>query len=345
MKKLFSLSLSLKTTLVYLTASSTEVKEKILSLSSYIIVTDENTSRYSPNMERTLVLESGEENKTIESLEKILDYAASNGLARDSYFIALGGGVVCDMTALAASLYMRGAHLVLIPTTLLSMVDASIGGKSAIDYRGIKNLVGSFYPADEVIIPIYTLSSLEDEDFLCGMGEVVKHAFLSSDNELYDELLYNKDKILERDEEKLEKVVTLSLLVKKEYIERDPREEKGIRSALNFGHTFAHALESITNYTVSHGEAVVWGMKKALTSGLLLGITREDFYLWAVNLISSYPFTCNYKVKKEDYKAFLEATKKDKKKKNGETKFVFLSDRGDYVMRSLDDNKILALLV
>lgn len=345
MKKLFSLPLYPRTTDVYITSSEDEVRKRLKSLSSYIVVCDENTSRFSPDMERTLVLESGEEYKTIESLERILDFALDKGLARDGFFVSIGGGVVSDMTSLASSLYMRGTKLILLPTTLLSMVDASIGGKTAVDYRGFKNLVGSFYPADEVIIPIYTLRTLTDADFLSGMGEVVKHAFLSSDNALYDELLNNRDSILSRKEEELERIVELSLFVKKDYIERDPREEKGIRSALNFGHTFGHALESITDYGISHGEAVVWGMTKALTAGLLLGITREDFYLWAVNLIASYPFTCNYKVKKEDYKSFLDAVKKDKKKSGGVTKFVFLSERGDFELRPLDDNQILALLV
>lgn len=346
MRKLFDSALAGgKTTEVFVLDSIEEVGKRVSSLSSYIIITDTNTSLYSPRMDKTLVLESGEENKTWESIDRILSFALENNLARDSWFVAIGGGVVCDMTALASSLYMRGCHLILCPTTLLCMVDATLGGKSAIDYHGTKNLIGSFYPADEVLIASDTLSSLSDDDFLSGMGEVVKHALLASDDELYDELLSRKDEIMSRDRKELEKIVELSLLVKKDYIERDPKEEKGIRSALNFGHTFGHALESITHYSVSHGEAVVWGMEKALTSGLLLGITMEDFYLWAINLISRYPFKCNWKVKKEDYNAFLEATKKDKKKSGGVTRFVFLSQRGEPIMRPLSDDQVLALLI
>lgn len=334
-----------KESLVYLAESTNDLKERVSSLSSYIIVTDENSSRYSPDIDKTIVLKSGEENKTMESVEKIISFALDNSLSRSSTFIAVGGGVVCDMTALASSLYMRGAHLILYPTTLLCMVDATLGGKTAVDYRETKNIIGTFYPADEVIISPMTLQSLSERDFLSGMGEVVKHAFLSHDNALYDELITNRDRILSRDKDELEKIIILSLLVKKDYIERDPKEEKGIRSALNFGHTFAHALESVTSYSISHGEAVVWGMVKALTAGLLLNITKEDFYLWAVNLISLYPFKTDRKVKKEDYSAFLEATKRDKKKVDGKTRFVFLSERGEFVLRSLEDNQILAMLV
>ncbi len=346
MQKLFTTKLSDdKETAVYTTEGVDDLKTRLEEIESYIIVTDTNTLKYSPCPGRTIVLESGEEYKRLESIEKIIDFALENNAARDGYFVAIGGGVVCDMTSLAASLYMRGCHLILYPTTLLCMVDATLGGKSAVDYRKTKNLIGSFYPADEVIISIETLSSLPEEEFMSGMGEVVKHALLADNNDLYDELISKKESILNRDRKELEKMVELSLLVKKSYIERDPKEEKGIRSALNFGHTFGHALESITDYRVSHGEAVVWGMEKALTAGLLLGITREDFYLWAINLISIYPFKCNYKVNKKDYEAFLTATKKDKKKKGGVTRFVLLSERGEPVLRALDDNQVLALLV
>lgn len=346
MKKLFSTKLSEdKLTALYMTDSSDDLKKRLEEIESYIIVADTNTFCYSPSPEKTVVIESGEEYKTKESVERIIDFAFDNGLARDSFFVALGGGVICDMTALSSSLYMRGCHLMLYPTTLLCMVDATLGGKSAIDYRKTKNLIGSFYPADEVIINVDTLSSLGEDEFMSGMGEVVKHALLSDNNSLYDELISNKENILKRDKKALERMIELSLLVKKSYIERDPKEEKGIRSALNFGHTFAHALESITDYSISHGEAVVWGMEKALTAGLLLGITREEFYLWAINLISIYPFKCNYKVHKSDYETFLALTKKDKKKKGGVTRFVLLSERGEPVLRALDDNQVLALLV
>ncbi len=346
MRKLFDTTLGDgKVTELFVTSSPALLKERIEKLGSFIIVTDENTLQYSPFPGRTLVLESGEEHKRMESLERILSFALSSSLGRDSSFIALGGGVVCDMTALAASLYMRGCRLILLPTTLLCMVDATLGGKTAIDYMGTKNLIGTFYPADEVIIPTYSLKTLPESQFMSGMGEVVKHALLSPDNDLYDFLIENRDRILAKDNDAVERLLELSLLVKKDYIERDPKETKGIRSTLNFGHTFGHALESVTNYTVSHGLAVVWGMKKALTAGLLLGLTPQDFYLWSVNLIASFPFECSFKVDRKDYTAFLEATKKDKKKKGGRTNFVLLRERGEAVLRVLEDDQILALLV
>ncbi len=346
MKKLFDSSLhNGKITPLFITEDKEELKNRVSSLESPLIVCDENTLQYSPLPERTLVLESGERNKNIESIGKIISFALETGLGRDGTFVAVGGGVVCDMTALASSLYMRGARLILVPTTLLCMVDATLGGKTAVDYEGTKNLIGSFYPADEVIIPVYSLETLPQREFLSGMGEVVKHAFLSDDNALYDFLMGERKSILERDREALSRLLFLSLLVKKSYIESDPDETTGRRSILNFGHTFGHALESVTDYKVPHGEAVVWGMKKALTAGLLLSLTPQDFYLWAIELISSYPFECSWKVGKKDYEAFLEAIRKDKKKKGGRTRFVFLRERGEAEMRPLEDDQILALLV
>lgn len=347
MEKRFEVTLQndIKTN-VWFTTDNNDMNEKILSLSpSYVIVTDENSFQYSPDKERTVVLKSGEENKNWESLEKILSFALNHSMARDGVFVAIGGGVVCDMTALASALFMRGARLVLCPTTLLSMVDASLGGKAAIDFMNTKNTVGAFYPAEDVILSFPVLSTLSDKEFMCGMGEVVKHAFLSEDDALYKFLFSNRDKILERDEYALDKMVELSLRVKKSYIERDPMEKKGIRSALNFGHTFGHALESITDYSISHGEAVVWGMKKALTSGLWQGITPPEFYLWCIDLISQFPFLDEYTVQKKDYERFIEATKKDKKKSGGVTKFVFLKGLGEPVLSPLSDDQVAAMIV
>ncbi|MBQ0071782.1 MAG: 3-dehydroquinate synthase, partial [Spirochaetales bacterium] len=230
--------------------------------------------------------------------------------------------------------------LMLCPTTLLSMVDASVGGKTAIDYKGTKNTLGSFYPASSIIICLETLKTLSDDMYMCGMGEVVKHAFLSDTEELYNFLHSQRDKILARDLETMEKMVRLSLEVKKSYVERDPMETKGIRSALNLGHTFGHALESISSYGISHGEAVVWGMKKALTAGLFLGVTPQDFYLWAIDLISLYPFKADFKVKRSEGEAFLAATKKDKKKSNGTTKFVLMKGLGEPFLTPLSDEQV-----
>ena len=330
---------------VYFSSSRKSVDEKLSEFgSNSLFVFDENTKDLVSRCGRnTIVLPSGEEYKTLESITKILDKALSLSLSRDSLFIAVGGGVICDMTAFAASIYMRGARTLLVPTTLLSQVDASVGGKSGVDYSGYKNLVGSFFPAEMIIIDSEMLISLPDDQFLSGMGEVVKHAFLSPDNRLFDFLRSNSDKIMQRDADVLKEMVKLSLEVKKHYIELDPEEKRGIRSFLNLGHTFSHALETITDYQVSHGLGVAWGVKMALDAGVLTCITEKDYRDKAVELLSMFPFRLDYDFgdKLDDY---LDAIGKDKKKKNGTVKFVLMEGQGRPVLSELDSTSILKVV-
>jgi len=194
---------------------------------SVMWVYDTNTAKLFKQLPPAhVVLESGESSKHFGSLERILSTSLDEGLARDGRIIGFGGGVVCDLSAFAASVYMRGCRLTLVPTTLLAMVDAAVGGKTAVDFRGMKNMVGSFYPAGEVLICIDTLRTLSDKEFLNGLAEVIKHALLSQDEELYKFLLVKKNEILSRESKTLANLVELSLDVKKWYIEQDPTETK-----------------------------------------------------------------------------------------------------------------------
>lgn len=324
---------------------ASDIKDLSHYLSSYgdnvFWIFDTNTRMlFSRLPEKNIVLDSGEENKSMRNLEKIITAALSFGSARDTRFIAFGGGVVLDMAALAASLYMRGTRLTLVPTTLLSMVDASIGGKSAIDYAGAKNIIGTFYPADEVIISADVLRSLPEREYKCGLGEVIKHAFLSDDLSLYNFLVENRDEILSRDKEKIRKMIYLSLQIKKYYIEQDPQEKKGIRSCLNFGHTFGHALESISSFKISHGEAVVWGMRAALDAGRALKITEQECYEKAVKLMNSYGYNTERKIGRGEWLSYAEAISKDKKKSGGSVKFVLLKNFGSLILTPLEKNTI-----
>lgn len=327
-----------------------DIKDLSKQLSGYgnnvMWVFDANSARLFRDLpERRLILEPGEREKNLRSLELIVSRALSFGMARDSRFIAFGGGVVCDMTALAASLYMRGARLTLVPTTLLSMVDASLGGKTAIDYEGGKNLIGTFYPADEVLISVDTLRTLPAKEFKCGLGEVVKHAFLSDDVALFEYLIDNKDAILGRDRNTLAELIGLSLDVKRKYIEKDPSETKGIRSFLNFGHTFAHALESTANFSISHGEAVAWGIGRALEAGKLCGVTPAPLADKGMELLRLYGYDVDYRIGRGDWIAYAEALGKDKKKYSGSVKFVLLRDIGDPVLSAIDGKYVQAVTI
>ena len=303
------------------------------------IVTDSNAMQHLGGRRPDVVLPPGESEKNWSSVDTILSSALSAGLARDSLFIGFGGGVILDMTGFAASVYMRGARLSLIPTTLLSMVDATLGGKTGFDYHGIKNLVGTFYPAEAVLIVPDTLRTLPESEFRSGLGEVVKHAFLSKDRNLHEFLIENHDAIMARKSDVLSEMIRLSLEVKIWYITRDPEEKKGIRSALNLGHTFSHALESYMDYGVSHGEGVAWGMGAAIRAGVALGITPDDLAKRTLSLLSMYGYDEDYAI--DDFDAYFSAIGKDKKKSNGTVKFILMEGQGRPVLRELSGKDVM----
>ena len=328
---------------VYMAESLSELSNALLSYGEDVLfVTDTNSERYLPSDARSLVLPHGEKEKNWASVDRILSRALSLGMARDSVFIAVGGGVILDMTAFAASLYMRGARAVLVPTTLLSMVDATLGGKTGMDYGGGKNLVGTFYPAEAVIISSDTLSTLSGSEYRCGLGEVVKHAFLSHDTELLEFLEKNADAVSGRSPSVLGEMIKLSLAVKIDYITRDPEEKKGIRSALNFGHTFGHALEALRGFSVSHGEGVAWGMARAFEAGASAGVTPQSYAGRAVSLIKSFGFDTESRIAAEDFPQFQAAIGKDKKKRGGEVRFVLMKGQGEPVLMPLDESAVRA---
>lgn len=310
-------------------------------------VLDENTSRLiRPLPPCRIILEAGETAKNWQSVERILRTAVEEGLARDGRFIGFGGGVVCDMTAFAASLYMRGCRVSLVPTSLLAMVDASLGGKTAIDFMGGKNLVGTFYPADEVLVCCDTLKTLSDKEYLNGLAEVIKHALLSQDENLYKLLLLKKKQIVNRDPSVLKNLVALSLAVKCSYIERDPCEKLGIRQALNLGHTFGHALESCGQFSRwSHGAAVAWGTCRALEAGVRLGVTDEHYASGATKLFAMYGYDIDYRIGRGDWQIFRQNLSKDKKKLDGKVQFVLLERQGTPVLKPLDSSLVQNLVI
>ena len=338
----FTLTLAAgKTTTVSYAVTQDDLERIVDSLEGALFVFDSNSQQVLSKLPSlSLVLEAGEEHKTWASIEKILKAALDAGLARDSSFVAVGGGVVCDMTALAASLYMRGCGLVLIPTTLLCMVDASLGGKSAIDFAGGKNLVGSFYPASKVVIAPSTLASLPRHELMCGLGEVIKHAFLTEDRSLYDELMDKRDAVLSADPVSMLPMIDRSLHVKAFYIGRDPEEKKGIRSFLNLGHSFAHALEALDGFKTSHGMAVAWGLSRAAWVSAQLGLCGPDLSQMADKILSSYGYDIARRIGPSDWPAFSSALSKDKKRSAGQVRFVLLEGLGRPVLRTLDEELV-----
>lgn len=333
-------------TSVDLSRSLDDLSETIVQYGQNVLcVADTNSARYLPSGVNHLVLPPGETEKRWQSIDRILSAALSYGMARDGVFIAVGGGVILDMTAFAASIYMRGARCVLVPTTLLSAVDATLGGKTGIDYGGGKNLVGTFYPAERVVIAPQTLLSLPEREYRCGLGEVVKHAFLSSDRTLFGFLEREHDAVLARSEEAMTEMIRLSLGVKISYITRDPEERKGIRSALNLGHTFGHALEAIRGFSISHGEGVAWGVGRAFDAGVAIGITDPGYAAQARSLMDLYGFDSTRCIVSDEFPAFSLAIGKDKKKKGGEVRFVLMAGQGEPVLMPLPDDAVRKAVV
>jgi 3-dehydroquinate synthase len=213
--------------------------------------------------------------KNLRSLEHIARCLCRAGADRKSLLIAVGGGVVGDVAGFAASCYLRGVKLVHVPTTLVAQVDSSIGGKTGVNLPEGKNLVGSFYPPRLVLTDPNLLRTLPDREFRCGLAEIIKHAIIA-DGRMFALLEKDMERILRRDRQSLHFLISRNVQIKARVVGSDERES-GLREILNFGHTFAHALESVTRYRrYQHGEAVAWGMMAAAFLGHELGLTRAD---------------------------------------------------------------------
>ena len=271
---------------------------------------------------RCLTLAPGEEAKNTASLFRILDAAFNLKLDRSGEMIAFGGGVLTDLTGLAASLFKRGCSVVFYPTTLLAMIDASVGGKTGIDYRGLKNMIGTFYPAREVRIDLNFLKTLPENEYRSGLGEAIKTAMLG-DRELFDILLRESDAVAAREEGVLREIVSRCVKVKARFVREDFRE-KGIRAYLNWGHTFAHAFEAVCGLgSLTHGEAVVWGIDKGLKAADLIGRGNAAYAEAFEELVNKYGFAVETPV--PDFEGFCEALSQDKKKNGGDLLFVLQS--------------------
>lgn len=285
---------------------------------------------------------SGEQNKNLDIIKSFYGFFTEKNLDRQSVVLALGGGVTGDMAGFAAATYMRGIPFVQLPTTLLSQVDSSVGGKVGVDFLGNKNFIGAFYQPRFVYINLKTIESLPPEQFTSGMGEVIKHGLIR-DISYYRYILDNTEKILNKNPDTLEKLIEGSCRIKAEVVEFDEREEN-LRQILNFGHTYGHAIESLSNFTELHGHCVAHGMRGGLHLSLALGnISQETLkeYDSLLNTFSFPPLKAKYSVE-EIYTQMLS----DKKTKNDRLNLVALDKVGnayveieapkEYVMSSID---------
>ena len=272
------------------------------------------------------ILPDGEQEKKLKTVHKIIDRLMEAGFGRDSTLIALGGGVVGDITGFTASIFMRGINFIQIPTTLLAQVDASVGGKTAVNHKSGKNLIGSFYQPQCVICDSIFLATLEATEISAGLAEIIKYGLIF-DSEFFQWLQKNMQQILSNDRAAVDYVIQRSCAIKAEIVAQDEKEQS-VRALLNFGHTFGHAIEKLTGYgNWTHGDAVAVGMVLAarLSENMSL-ITPEDVQnieeiLTAANLPISLPNI--------DPAELLAAMQSDKKVKDRNIQLVLLKNIGE----------------
>ncbi|MDC7231703.1 MAG: 3-dehydroquinate synthase [Spirochaetales bacterium] len=316
-------------------------KEELFPSDTALFVADGNTASLITRSGDApeIILTPGEAHKQWSAIDRILQLAMNKGLARDSVICGAGGGVVTDMTAFAGSLYMRGCRVILIPTSLLAMVDAALGGKTGIDAGVYKNMIGSFYPAEEVRICPEILQSLPEQEYWAGMGEVLKTAILG-DWEMMDLIRNNKEAVKARDPEILKELIRRCILVKGNLVEEDLRE-KGRRAYLNLGHTFGHALEAVSEFHWAHGLAVVWGMGKALDASVALGLADAPWAEEVKALFRDFGYTLDAD---ESPDAMLQAMQMDKKKKGGRLRYIIPAGPQDIRIEFLEPDFVLEIL-
>lgn len=287
------------------------------------------------------VFEAGEKNKNLNIVKSLYEFLILNKFERRDILVALGGGVVGDLTGFTAATYLRGIDFIQVPTTLLAQVDSSIGGKTGVDFDSYKNMVGAFYMPRLVYINISTLNTLDERIFNSGFGEIIKHAYIK-DSEYLDYIKNNTVNIMSRQPGCLEEIIYKSCVIKGNVVEKDPTE-KGDRMLLNFGHTLGHAIEKLSGFALYHGECVVLGMICALYISKKRGSITDAEYESAIRLFKdfNYPMTVSgIKVNE-----VVDVSKNDKKMSAGKIRFVLLNAVGDaYIDYDVSEGEMLESL-
>ena len=285
----------------------------------------------------SFVFKSGEAQKHLGTIEEMYKCFLANELDRRSVIVALGGGVVGDMAGFAAATYMRGISVVQLPTSLLAQVDAGVGGKTGVDFMGIKNLIGAFHQPNLVYMNLAALNTLPREEFISGMGEVIKHGLIS-DRAYYEYLIKNREDIKNAAPEAMREVVEGSCRIKAAVVAKDEKES-GLREILNFGHCVGHAVESLSGYSIAHGKCVAIGMCAALR---LSNVSAEEFKT-AVQLLEFFGLPT--KIEKIDPSEILAAMYKDKKTLSNTLRIVLLKEIGEATAgNTISNEKIMECL-
>lgn len=289
----------------------------------------------------SFVFPAGEENKQLSTVEDLYEHLILNQFDRKDMLIALGGGVVGDLTGYAAATYLRGISFIQMPTTLLSQVDSSIGGKTGVDFKAYKNMVGAFHQPSLVYMNLTTLNTLTKRQYIEGLGEIIKHGLIKN-KDYYEWLKSNMEAILQRNLDVCQTMIEESCQIKRKVVENDPKEQ-GERALLNFGHTLGHAIEKEMGFSLLHGECVGLGCICAAFLSYKKGHITEDEYLDIVNTFKKANLPATVQV--TDTNTVLEAVKHDKKMEAGAIKFILLEEVGKAIIdRSLTQDELLEAL-
>jgi len=313
------------------------IGERIKNLDMYlsgkkpVIITDHNVYRHYGNIfttDKVIRIGTGEGIKTLDTVRDIIGKLIGMEIDRTAFIVGVGGGIVCDITGFIASIYERGLRFGFVSTTLLSQVDASVGGKNGVNFEGYKNMVGVFNQPEFVICDPDLLKTLPEKELLNGCAEIVKHAAIA-DPELFNYLEENFRGILGLDNEVIEKVVYDSVVIKSRIVNKDERET-GERRKLNFGHTLGHALEKVTG--ISHGEAVSIGMAAAAMASDKMGLLKRQDRIRLETLLKNLGLPISMQA---DNEKIIDAMGKDKKREKEKIHLILLEGIGNAVVREI----------
>jgi 3-dehydroquinate synthase len=313
------------------------IGEKFANLKQYlppgktIIITDDNIIRLYGNVLPTfpvITIGQGEQHKTMETLNSIFDQLINLEADRSTFILGIGGGIVCDVTGFAASIYMRGLHFGFVSTTLLSQVDASVGGKNGVNFSRYKNMIGVFSQPDFVLCDPTLLHTLDYKEFRAGFAEIVKAAVIKDDH-LFSYLEQHYAGALDKQPGVIESLVYEAVKIKADVVETDEKE-KGERKKLNFGHTFAHSIEHLTG--MLHGEAVSVGMDLAATLSVKLGMLPERDHLRIRALLVKFGLPVSADI---DPVQLFDAMKKDKKREGDSIHLILLEKIGNAIIHRI----------
>lgn len=284
------------------------------------------------------VIPAGEQNKTLDNVKKLYEALILNHFDRKDCLIALGGGVIGDMTGYAAATYLRGIDFIQVPTSLLSQVDSSIGGKTGVDFDSYKNMVGAFHMPRLVYMNLSVLNTLDEEQFSCGMGEILKHGLIKNQH-YFSWCMENAEKIQARDYETLLSMIQESCKIKRDVVEKDPTEQ-GDRALLNFGHTLGHAVEKLKDFKMLHGQCVAVGSVAAMKLSAMRGNISVEEVSYAEKCFEAFGLPTRIDgISAED---ILKISKSDKKMEAGKIKFVLLHEIGNaYVDKTVSDEELI----